>query len=420
MFLQENNLLSYAQLQAKIAEVQTLYSDTAETLKGVEQRLSDMALLIKHMENYRRTLPVYQEYRQAGNKDRFYRQNESALIVHEAAKKALRELGIDGKLPNFAELKKEHDRLTQEKTSLYREYGNLKKQVKEYDTIKTNIDQILDWQPTPEQDRQKTKGKHELLQRKASEEKRKILWSILLLISVCVFLFAAYQLISQYMTYRAAENEYESLAGIAYIEDGETENGADYQSPIDFAALAAINPDIIGWIVIDGTNIDYPIVQGSDNDAYLHKTFSGERNSSGSIFLDCRNAPDFSDRNSIVYGHKMKNGSMFAGLTEYKEQGFYEQHPAFTLYTPDAEYRCEVFAAYVTSGVSETYTLDFIGDMDFTGYINEAVSRSLVKTGVTPAAKDRIVTLSTCDYTYGNARMVVHARLVRENFVENI
>jgi len=161
-FLQENNLLSYTQLQSKIAEVQTLYVDTAETLKGVEQKLSDMALLIKHMENYRRTLPVYQEYRQAGNKSRFYRQNESALIVHEAAKKALRELGIDGKLPSLTELKKEHDRLTREKTSLYREYGSLKKQVKEYDTIKTNIDQILDRQRTPEQDRQKTKGKHEL------------------------------------------------------------------------------------------------------------------------------------------------------------------------------------------------------------------------------------------------------------------
>ena len=255
---------------------------------------------------------------------------------------------------------------------------------------------------------------------KQVKKKRKILWSILLLISVCVFLFAAYQLISQYMTYRAAETEYESLTGIAYIPDGETENGADgYKSPIDFAALAAINPDIIGWIVIDGTNIDYPIVQGSDNDAYLHKTFSGERNSSGTIFLDCRNAPDFSDRNSIVYGHKMKNGSMFAGLTEYKDQGFYEQHPAFTIYTPEVEYKCEVFAAYVTSGVSATYTLDFSGDMDFTGYINDAVSRSLIQTGVTPAAKDRIVTLSTCDYTYDNARMVVHARLVRENFVGN-
>ena len=254
---------------------------------------------------------------------------------------------------------------------------------------------------------------------KQGKKKRKILWSILLLISICVFLFAAYQLISQYMTYRAAENEYESLAGIAYIKDGEAGNGANYQSPIDFAALAAINPDVIGWIVIDGTNIDYPIVQGSDNDAYLHKTFNGERNSSGTIFLDCRNAPDFSDSNSIVYGHKMKNGSMFAGLTEYKEQGFYEQHPVFTLYTPEAEYRCEVFAAYVTSGVSATYTLDFDGDEDFMEYIGNAVSRSLIQTGVTPAAMDKTITLSTCDYTYDNARMVVHARLVRENFVEN-
>ena len=256
-------------------------------------------------------------------------------------------------------------------------------------------------------------------EKKQGKKKGEILWSILLLISICVFLFAAYQLISQYMTYRAAGTEYESLADIAYIKDGEAGNGANYQSPIDFAALTAINPDVIGWIVIDGTNIDYPIVQGSDNDAYLHKTFSGERNSSGSIFLDCRNAPDFSDRNSIIYGHKMKNGSMFAGLTQYKEQGFYEQHPAFTIYTPDAEYRCEVFAAYVTSGVSEAYTLDFNGDVDFAEYINDAVSRSLVQTGVAPTAKDRIVTLSTCDYTYDNARMVVQARLVRENLVGN-
>jgi len=82
-------------------------------------------------------------------------------------------------------------------------------------------------------------------------------------------------------------------------------------STVDFAALQAINPDIVGWLTIDGTNIDYPIARHSDNDYYLHHLFTGEWNSSGCLFMDCRNEPDFSDRHTIIYGHHMDNGTMF-------------------------------------------------------------------------------------------------------------
>lgn len=238
----------------------------------------------------------------------------------------------------------------------------------------------------------------------------RILWTLALVAALGVFAFALYQLIPKLMAYRAAETEYASLADIAYAREGNPPESGTDGGPIDFAALSALNPDITGWIVVDGTGIDYPVVQGEDNHAYLHTTYSGEQNAAGAIFLDFNCDPDFSDRNSIIYGHMMKDGSMFAGLAKYKDQAFYEQHPTFTLYTPDAEYTCEVFAAYITPSSSETYTLGFASDADFAEYLGFAASNSLIQAGIIPTASDRIVTLSTCDYTYEDARMVVHAR----------
>lgn len=237
-----------------------------------------------------------------------------------------------------------------------------------------------------------------------------VLWVIVLIICVSVFIYSLYRIIPPLLAYRAAGTEYGSLADIAHAP-AEATSDDESGSPIDFAALSAINPDIVGWIVVEGTGIDYPVVQGPDNDVYLHRTFSGEQNASGAIFLEYRCTPDFSDKHSIVYGHMMKNGSMFAGLTEYKSQGFYDQNPSFTLYTPDAVYTCEVFSAYVTSSDSVAYTPDFDNDTNFQEFLNEVLSLSLVQAAMSPTVADRLITLSTCDYTYEDARMVVHARL---------
>ena len=144
-FLTENNLLQYEQLSAKIFEIQNLFDSTTATLKGAEKRLSDLNLLIKNVESFRHTYGAYKAHRQAKGKEKeqLARQHESALIIHAAARKALREMGIDGKLPNVAALKAERDKLTAEKFALYQQYNGLKRQVKEYDTIKQNIDKIL-------------------------------------------------------------------------------------------------------------------------------------------------------------------------------------------------------------------------------------------------------------------------------------
>lgn len=232
---------------------------------------------------------------------------------------------------------------------------------------------------------------------------------VLVLICVGVVLVSLYNIFLQYSEYKSAVNEYEKLSEITQLDDG---IGDVYEEQIDFKALREINPDIVGWISVDNININYPIVQAYDNEFYLSVTYTGTSNSSGAIFLDCRNSANFIDRNNIIYGHMMKNGTMFASLTEYKSQSFYEAHPFFMIYTPDASYRCEVFAAYVTPSVSATYVLDFEGANSFTKYIETAINNSLIATDITPGSSDKIVTLSTCDYTYDDARMVVQARMI--------
>ncbi|MDR1914195.1 MAG: relaxase/mobilization nuclease domain-containing protein [Clostridiales bacterium] len=145
-FLSENNILAYEDLRGRIGEIQALFDDTAATLKSVEKNITDLSLLIKNVENFRRTYGAYKAHKQAKGKEKeqLARQHESALIIHTAARNALRELGIDGKLPDVSALKKERDRLTVEKAALYEQYSGLKRQVTEYAKIKTNIDQILD------------------------------------------------------------------------------------------------------------------------------------------------------------------------------------------------------------------------------------------------------------------------------------
>lgn len=111
---------------------------------------------------------------------------------------------------------------------------------------------------------------------------------------------------------------------------------------IDFAGLRAINPDIVAWIQIPGIGVDYPVVQGKDNGHYLHYTFDGKANKAGSIFLDYRNRADFMDSKVILYGHNMKDGSMFSNLKKYQDGGFRKEQGEVLLYLPDRTLKWEI------------------------------------------------------------------------------
>ena len=176
---------------------------------------------------------------------------------------------------------------------------------------------------------------------------------------------------------------------------------------VDFESLLAINPDVVAWIFIEGTNINYPVVQGGDNSYYLNRLVDGSTNRAGSIFMDYRNESNLSDRNTVFYGHHMGNGTMFNQLTDYKDQAFYEAHPVCLVMTPHGNYKLEFFAGFVTNMNSQAWKLEFESDEEFALWLEEAISQSTFTTAIKPTPQDKVVTFSTCTYEYNDARFVL-------------
>ena len=152
-FLTEHKIEQYADLTAKIAEIQTESERAADALKGVEKQLSDMAVLIKNVSTFQKTKPAYDTYRKARNKESYRAAHERGIILHEASAKALKAAGVS-KLPNIAALQAEYEKLQAQKEALYADYGKLKKQIREYDVIKQNIDSILRQEKEPEREKE--------------------------------------------------------------------------------------------------------------------------------------------------------------------------------------------------------------------------------------------------------------------------
>ena len=154
----EHKIEQYADLTAIIAEITAANEQTADSIKEVEKRLADMAVLIKNVTTYQKTKPVYDAYRKAKNKGGYRADHEQAIILHEAAVKALQAVQIGGKLPSATALQSEYEKLQSQKEALYADYGRLKKQVKEYDVIKRNIDSILRQNREPEWEKETERG----------------------------------------------------------------------------------------------------------------------------------------------------------------------------------------------------------------------------------------------------------------------
>ncbi|MEA5011189.1 MAG: class B sortase [Angelakisella sp.] len=186
----------------------------------------------------------------------------------------------------------------------------------------------------------------------------------------------------------------------------------EHISEVDFTSLEKINPDIVGWIGAKDTEINYPVVKGKDNDHYLNYMFNGERNKLGSIFMDYRNSSNFSDKNTIIYGHNMKDGSMFSPLTNYKNQQYYNSFPTLLLYTPEGDFTIELFAGIIVDGDYESIRLTFKDDLDFQSYVDLLKEKSTFESDVTVKSGDQIITLSTCSYEFDNARYALYGRLV--------
>ena len=188
----------------------------------------------------------------------------------------------------------------------------------------------------------------------------------------------------------------------------------------DLEALREVNPDVIGWIMIPDTVINYPLLQGEDNQYYLDYTWDLQRNAVGSIFLECTNNSDLTDFHTIIYGHNMKAKTMFSAIRSYKSKEFQAAHPYVYIVSDAGVYRYEVYASYEADVTSYTYRLGFSTDEDKQDFIELGVEQSVIDTGIVPEITDRILTLSTCTGNGHATRWVVHARLkmITENLQE--
>lgn len=260
---------------------------------------------------------------------------------------------------------------------------------------------------------------------KQPEQKKKkksdVLLTIALIVAIAVFCYAAFNLYHIYTEYKKGTDEYNQIEEMAVTErDADSAEvagpNAQLKPPIevDFDKLKSVNEDVVGWIYVDALpDISYPIVKGKDNQTYLHQTYEKNYNFAGTIFVDYENSGDFSDCNTLVYGHNMKNGSMFGHLKKFREDDkLYKQDKYFWILTPERNYRYEIITAYTTGVNSDTYTLFKGPGEEFEKYLETIKGYSEIQTDDTDLTiKDKIVTLSTCT---GNesTRFVVQGKRV--------
>lgn len=174
--------------------------------------------------------------------------------------------------------------------------------------------------------------------------------------------------------------------------------------------LMAINPDVVGWLTVDGTNIDYPVVQGQTDMEYVNKDVYGEFSLSGSIFLSCVNHPDFTDPYSLIYGHHMANGAMFGNVTDFTEKSYFEEHRTGTLFLPEGSCAITLFAVLETDAYN-SLVYDAQGRED-NGEILEYLASSAVQyRDINAVPGDRVIALSTCAEAETNGRVIVFGRL---------
>ena len=181
---------------------------------------------------------------------------------------------------------------------------------------------------------------------------------------------------------------------------------------IDWKGLQERNSDVVAWIYVPGTVIDYPVMHGATNDTYLHHSYDKTYNASGSIFIDERNQRNYADPVTILYGHHMASGAMFATLEWWQLGSYREEHPVMWLLTPDQDYKVELYSAYTTSAYSDTYEIPVAGS-DPSNYIWKAENSSDWHINPDLDPNDHYIVMSICAYVFEDARSVLHGKLMQ-------
>nr|WP_294575127.1 class B sortase [uncultured Romboutsia sp.] len=232
---------------------------------------------------------------------------------------------------------------------------------------------------------------------------KKLIKILINIILTLILIFSCFSIYIKLSEYKKADKVYTDIR-----ENIQKEN----QNKDKYQQLYNKNKDYRFWIKINNTNIDYPVVQGSDNEFYLTHDFYKNPLSSGSIFMDYRN--NFEKDNCVIlYGHHMKNKTMFGDLVQFKTESFFKENNLIEIEYKGKTYTYEVFSVYVADLNNEDYLkIDFNADNEFKEYLNYITEKSMYKSDISIDTSDKIITLYTCSYEFKDARTIVHAKLI--------
>ena len=249
---------------------------------------------------------------------------------------------------------------------------------------------------------------------------KQIIIKVFFLIALIAFIVSAAYITNYFLSAKHQDGIIDEARSVWY-EETQTNDDTELSA---IELLLKENSDFKGWITVPNTKIDNPIYQTDNNDFYLTHNQQKQKSVYGALFFDCKNVITESetDKNLVIYGHHMKNGSMFANLTKYKQLSFYKQNPTIEFSTLYKKGTYKIYAAFVLNAskaddndyIYNISRKSFIDDDDFDSWVNEARERSLINTGVDVKNGDNIITLVTCTYDFDNARFVVMARETRE------
>lgn len=259
-----------------------------------------------------------------------------------------------------------------------------------------------------------------------ARKRSNIIRRIILIISLAVFIFAAYNLINIFLAYHKADVIYNNIGQDVLDEDaptkvviGEEEQEVEIPFTYNHDALLNINSEGIGYMYIPSIDCRLPMVQSYDNEYYLTHTFNKEYSANGCLFEDYRITDGLSSNHVIIYGHNMRNGAMFGKLKNYQDYSFWNNsgNSVFYIYTGNVIKEYKIFSCYISEAISDTYTFNFPNLASMRDYAANMKAKSLYETGVDVSNATQVITLSTCTND-GEKRFIVHGMYVGEASLE--
>lgn len=251
---------------------------------------------------------------------------------------------------------------------------------------------------------------------KKQRRPRKFLSRAITIICLAVFIYAASGLYSAFMDYYQNRKMLSDVQDTFYRVAAADDDSKPGEVRSGFDELLKQNDRVVGWLTMEDTQIDYPILHSRDNIEFLTENYNGDESRAGSIFLDFRNDITATDLNTVIYGHRMKDGSMFQHLTKFLEEDFFREHLTFDYDTLYDSYEAEVFSVYNTLTDFNYIQTDFSSEEEYEELLMKMQEKSRFKTEVDVSKADKIITLSTCDYELdqNEGRLVLHAKLVKK------